>query len=110
RVRMLLDSIAEGASPEVLRKVAEQGKEGEKWAATLMLKHVWGKPVERATVIDLPGITSADTLAIAQAKVIDAAASGEISIKEAAALGALLEAHRRAVHTRDQERRLEEIE
>lgn len=105
-----LDKIAEQNSPEVLRKVADQAKGGESWAAKLMLQFPWRRAGESTAPIELPNIGDAESVALAQSRLIEAAASGEVSIKEAAAFASLLELHRRAVITRDQERRLEEIE
>lgn len=110
RLTQRLDEIAEEHSPDILQNVASKAKEGEAWASKLMLDMPWRRAGTSPTPIDLPDVTTAENLAVAQARLIAAAAAGDVSIPEAAAFASLLEAHRRAVHTRDQERRLEEIE
>jgi hypothetical protein len=105
-----LDQIAEESLPEILRNVAGQAKGGEQWASKLILQLPWRRAGASAEPIDLPEIADPESLSKAQSRLIAALAAGEVSIKEAAVLASMIELHRRAVVTLDQERRLEEIE
>ena len=65
----------------------------------LVLNRIWPARKSRAVSLDLPLIkTVADTV-VAQAEIISAASSGEVSLDEAQTLGALVEGHRRVIET-----------
>lgn len=106
----LLNDLASDGIDDLLRIVKESAGKGDMRAAALLFARAWparrGQPIE----IDLPQVDSAAGVMQAQAALVAAASSGEISVEEAAAFSTLLENQRRAIDTHDFGRRLEALE
>jgi hypothetical protein len=107
---LALDALAAEKAEAILNKVVQQAESGTPWAVALLLSRIWPKRREREAPIELPRIVDVETLAQAQLKVLADASGGEIATRDAASYALMIETCRRALHTRDQERRLEEIE
>lgn len=110
RVLAALDRIGEEAAADVLRKAVDAALAGDARAIELILSRTWparrGRPVRLA----LPALDTAADLPAALASVAAAVARGEVTPDEGQAVGALLEAHRRAIETADLDARLAALE
>src|SRR5882757_1004626 len=56
KMNLLLDEIAEGEAPRMVRKMIENANEGDRVAARLVLSRVWSAPKGRAIALELPAI------------------------------------------------------
>ena len=100
----------EDDAENVVRSVLAAARDGDMAAAKLVLERIVplrrGRPVEVA----LPPIQSPADLTAATAAVVAAVGSGELTPEEGQAVGALLEAHTRALETAELERRVAAVE
>jgi hypothetical protein len=110
RASVLLDQLADDEAEALFKSTLDAAKEGKPWAVELILSRIWPARKSRPVSIALPPMQNAtDTLA-AQAAVIDAATTGQVTLDEAQALSALVEGHRRAIETVTLEERLRKLE
>ena len=104
-----LEELGREGIEKVIRTVQKEAENGNMYAAAIVLARTWprrrGQPVE----IDLPSVADTGGLVAAQAAVIAAMASGEISPDEAQSIAALLETQRRTIETNDHARQIEEL-
>jgi hypothetical protein len=110
RILAALDKIGEDAAGEVLKKAVEAAKGGDMRAIEAVLSRVWPARKGRPVRLALPALETAADLPAALASVAAAVARGEVTPEEGQAVGALLEAHRRAVETADLAARLDALE
>ncbi len=103
--------LLDGASEEVVSRVVEMAKAGDRVCLRLVLDRV--VPAKRDRVVELDGLRRIRTAA----EVIDAAdliirraAAGDISIEEARGYLAMLEVQRKAIETSEIAVRLEALE
>ena len=96
----------------IVRKLSIQALEGDVAAAKLLLDRVCGKPrtEQPACDFDLPAVRCAADLPIAFDCVTRAAASGEITVDDAARFAGVLELARRAIETSELADRVAQIE
>ena len=107
-MNLLLDEIAEGEAPRLVRRMIEN--DGDRVAARLVLNRVWSAPKGRAIALELPAIRAPRDLLAAHAAVAAALGAGTLTPQEGAALASVLETHRRAFELVSQEERVEELE
>jgi len=107
---LLLDEIGREGIEEVIRKVAESARDGNMYAASILLARAWPRGIGRPVTLDLPPVETAAGIVQAQAAVVAAMAAGTITPDEAAAIGQVLEGQRRAIETHDHEKRLRHLE
>jgi hypothetical protein len=110
KINLLLDQLAADNGPEILNKVIEAAREGDRKAQDIVLKRLWSVPKGRPIEVDLPPIEQAADLVQAHAAVIDAMAKREITAEEAANVASVLEGQRRAFELLDQQERVEQLE
>ncbi len=110
KINLLLDQLAADNAPEILNKVIEAAREGDRKAQDIMLKRLWSVPKDRPIEVDLPPIEQAADLVQAHAAVIDAMAAREITAEEASNVASVLEGQRRAFELLDQQERVDQLE
>ena len=110
RITVAAERLMEDDAENVVRSVLAAARDGDMAAAKLVLERIVplrrGRPVEVA----LPPIQSPADLTAATAAVVAAVGSGELTPEEGQAVGALLEAHTRALETAELERRIAALE
>ena len=110
KMNLLLDEIAEGEAPRMVRRMIENANEGDRVAARLVLNRVWSAPKGRAIALELPAIRAPRDLLAAHAVIASALGAGTLTPQEGAALASVLETHRRTFELVAQETRVEELE
>jgi hypothetical protein len=105
-VQVLLDGEAEALT----RKCIELAKDGDTTALRLCMERIAPAVKARAVSLPMPAVETAADLLRAQAAVIEAMASGQITPDEASTIGGVLEAKRRAIETVEIEKRLTALE
>jgi hypothetical protein len=105
-----LDKIADDAGEDILKKMVEAAKDGDRHAADLVLQRIWPARKSRPIVLTLPAIQSASDVVAAVGAIADAVGAGEITPDEGQAVASILEAKRRAIETVDLEARLSALE
>jgi len=112
RVKELCAELLQDESEAIVRTVIGLAKQGKPFALRLCVERLF--PVQasrdRSVVIELPPLEKASDLVAGAAAVIQAAASGEISLSEANDVMKLLDTERKAIETQDISVRLEAIE
>ena len=98
-----LDLLGRNASEEILLAVINSAKSGDARSAELVLRRIWPEVKSRPVLLTLPAVTDAASAVEALAAITNAAAGGDISLDEAAALAGLIETARRAIAARDGE-------
>ena len=102
--------LLDGEAAALTRKAVELALEGDPAALRLCLERVLAPRRERTVEFALPEIRGAADLGAAMAAVTTAAAEGQISPGEAAALAQVVDIFVRAIDTADFERRLRLLE
>ena len=110
KMNLLLDEIAEGEAPRMLRKLIADADGGDRVSTRLVLNRVWSVPKGRAIALELPAVRAPRDLLAAHAAVAAALGAGTLTPQEGAALASVLETHRRAFELVSQETRVEELE
>lgn len=107
---IMLDRLADGEAAEILANVIAKAKEGDLKAAELILARAWPQRKGRPVALSLPPIESAMDVLKALSAVVAAMGDGSITPEEAALVGGLLEAKRKALETVAIEQRLTALE
>jgi hypothetical protein len=94
-----LDELGNDGLVKVVRAVVDQAVTGNMTAAKIALERVTPSPRGRLLTLDLPAVDTPAGLVRAQAAVVAAMASGEITPEEAASVASLLDSQRRAIET-----------
>jgi|SRR5689334_8548510 hypothetical protein len=111
RATRLLDEMAEGDAGDVLRAVITRATtKGDMAAAAMVLARVWPPRKGRPINFDLTPLTSAADLAAALGSVALAVGNGVLTPEEGQAVGALLDAQRRAMELNELEARIAALE
>jgi len=110
RINLLLDELAADNAREILAKVVEAAREGDRKAQEIVLKRVWSVPRGRPVEVDLPEIDDPADLVAAHAAVVAAVTAREITAEEASDVTAVLEGQRRAFELLDQQARVEQLD
>ncbi|MFI4998391.1 MAG: hypothetical protein ACHQK9_00800 [Reyranellales bacterium] len=110
RINLLLDQLAADNVQEILNKVMEAARDGDRKAQDIILRRMWSVPKGRPIDIALPPIKQPADLVPAHAAVVAAMTAQEISPEEATDVTAVLEAQRRAFELVVQEERVEQLE
>ena len=105
-----LDLVGQDAAADIMRSVVAAAKAGDMRAADILLARLWPVRRGRPVRLDLPSIVSAADLARALGAVVAAVAAGELTPEEAASVGTVLEAQRRAIELRELKRRIAALE
>jgi hypothetical protein len=102
--------LLEGEGEALIRKAVELALAGDPAALRLCLDRIVGPCRERAIEFAMPAIRSAADLADAMAALAAATALGEVTPREAAQLGGVVDAYIRAVEATEFDRRLRALE
>ena len=108
--RVALDAIGEAGAEAALHAVVRAASGGDVRAAEVLLARCWPPARGRRVTLPMPAVTSAADLPAAYTAVTAALAEGAISAEEAAAIGAVLGAHRQAIETADLAERITALE
>jgi hypothetical protein len=101
----------EGGIKNIAEVVIKQAQDGDLTAARLVLDKLVPNARERA--VELPGLPSTENpagVAEAQAAILQAVASGDLTPGEAATLSGIVENRRKAIETQELEQRIKAIE
>lgn len=101
----------EGGIKNIAEVVIKQAQDGDLTAARLVLDKLVPNARERA--VELPGLPSTENpagVAEAQAAILQAVASGDLTPGEAATLSGIVENRRKAIETQELEQRIRAIE
>ena len=101
----------EGGIKNIAEVVIKQAQDGDLTAARLVLDKLVPNARERA--VELPGLPSTENpagVAEAQAAILQAVASGDLTPGEAATLSGIVENRRKAIETRELELRIQALE
>ncbi len=104
-------ALFEGGIKNIAEVVIKQAQDGDLTAARLVLDKLVPNARERA--VELPGLPSTENpagVAEAQAAILQAVASGDLTPGEAATLSGIVENRRKAIETQELEQRIRAIE
>lgn len=107
---LAVEALLEGQAEAITQRVVNAALDGEIAAIKLVMDRVAPPRKSRPIQIDLPDVSDARGVALAQAAVVTAVAGGEITPDEGTALSGLLEARRRAIETEELEARIRRLE
>ncbi len=93
---------------DVVQAAVRKAKEGDMYAAEVV-RRFWRWRREPVT-LDIGEVRTAEQIAEAQGKVLAEAFAGHIALSDAVDLSTLIENRRRALHTLEQQRKLDEME
>ncbi len=106
----LADSLLDGETEKLTRKVVELALNGDTTALRLCLERICPPRKSRPVNITLPETQTVDGVAEAQAEVVQAVASGDLTPEEGISITNILEARRKAIETHDHESRIAALE
>jgi len=108
---LVFDAIGRDGIEDTIRMVKRKADEqGSLRAASILLARTWPRGRGRTVALDLPVVETAAGVIKAQAAVVAAMATGEITPQEARAMADVLECQRRAIETYDHEQRIVALE
>ncbi len=110
RALVAFDAIGQAAATEIMARVVAEAKGGDMRAAELLLRRLWPERKGRPVAFNLPDMQAATDLPAAVGAVTAAVARGDLTPEEGQAIGALLDAHRRAIETAGIEARVQALE
>ena len=105
-----LDAIGESAAQDLLKAVIEKAHEGDMTAARIILDRVWPARKGHPVTFTMPPVESAQDIAKAICGILEAVASGLLTIDEGQGLAGILESHRKALELTEIENRLTALE
>jgi hypothetical protein len=105
-----LDTIGEANAKDILQAAVNAAKGGDMRATEVILSRVWPARKGRPVMLELPAVYDAGTAVEALSAITAAAAAGEITTDEAAALAGLIETTRRTIETAELETRIAALE
>lgn len=103
-------ALMEGNLAEVLATVIERAKSGDMAACRMIVDKVLPNTKDRPITLHLPPITDLDGVGKAQAKILQAVATGDITPNEGEKIASIVEARRRSIETIDLEARISRLE
>ena len=107
---LAVEALLEGEAEAITRRAINAALAGDMTAIKLVLDRVAPPRKSRLIQIDLPDVSDARGVALAQAAVVAAVAGGDLAPDEAMALSGLLEARRKALETEELEARIRRLE
>ncbi len=110
RATLAAEALLDGEGEALTRKAIEMALEGDGVALRLCLDRLLPPRKDRPLRIDLPRLESSADISKALAVLTQAVAEGELTPREANAIGTLLEGHRRAIETTELEARIAVLE
>ena len=110
RATLAAEALLDGEGEALTRKAIEMALQGDGVALRLCLDRLLPPRKDRPLRIDLPRLESSADISKALAVLAQAVAEGELTPREANAIGTLLEGHRRAIETTELEARIAVLE
>jgi hypothetical protein len=110
RASLAMEALLDGQAEALTQKAIDLALEGDATALRLCLERLCPPRKSRPVQIELPDATASAGVAAAQAAVVQAVATGDLTPDEGTALAGMLEARRRAIETVDIENRLTALE
>lgn len=110
RVTLIALAAMEEGGEEIARLVVDAARGGDLSAARFVLERLCPPLRERPVSLELPDTSTAQGVAQAQAAVLQAVTTGELTPGEGATLAGLVEARRKALETEELERRIAALE
>ena len=110
RATVLIEQMMGGEAERVARVAIEEALAKKPYAVRACLDRLAPKPRRHSVVADLPKADTAAGVLAAGARLLEAAAAGDIAPEEADRLDALLDGQRRALETVELERRIALLE
>jgi hypothetical protein len=111
KASQLLDQLGQDNAKEILQAVINRAtKDGDNYAANLVLNRVWPARKSNPVQIELPTIESAADVTKALDAVLAAVAAGEIDPDEAVQISSVLEIKRRSLELFEIEQRIAALE
>ncbi|MGU3541026.1 DUF5681 domain-containing protein [Methylobacterium sp. A54F] len=110
RSALALEELLDGEAKAITRKAIEMAKAGDTVAMRLCLERLIPARKDRIIRFGLPPIEGPQDLPKATTALLQAVADGDLTAAEAAELSKLVEAHVRAVETKDFAERLAALE
>jgi hypothetical protein len=104
------EAVGGEGTEKVIRTVQKEAERGNMYAAALVLSRTWPRRRGRPVQLDMPPVETPAGLVQAQAALVAAMSTGQITPEEAASVASVLETQRRAIETHDHERRIRELE
>lgn len=110
RTTVALEAILQGEAESITRKAVELAQAGDTVALRLCLDRLIPVRKDRPISFELPAIETPADLTKATSAILSGVAAGDITPSEAAELSKLVEAHVRALETKDFAERLAALE
>lgn len=108
--RAMLRVLLEPFAVELVSKLIEQAREGNMQAMKLLIERIIPPLRESPIDIQLPELSNAEACSSAQAKIVNALATGKLMCSEANAISGLVENRRKALETNELAERLAALE
>ena len=103
-------ALMEGNLEAVLATVIERAKSGDMTACRMIVDKVLPNTKDRPIALDLPSINDLRGVGRAQAEILQAVATGDITPNEGEKIASIIEARRRSIETIDLEARISRLE
>lgn len=110
RATLIAQELLDGEAEKLTRKCIDLALEGNPMALKLCVERLSPPRRERSVNLSLPKIVGLEDHPAALGEVARAAAAGEVTPAEAAALSGVLEIHRRSLESADLAQRLAQVE
>jgi len=110
KTTLAVEALLEGQAELLTQAAIGKALEGDTTALRLCLDRIAPPRKGRPVAFSLPAIATANDTLAALGAVLNAVADGVLTTDEAAGIGSLLEAHRRAVETINLESRIAALE
>ena len=103
-------ALMEGNLEEVLATVIDRAKSGDMAACKMVLDKILPNTKDRPIALEIPLINDLNDVGYAQAEILQAVATGDITPNEGERIAAIVEARRRSIETIDLEARISRLE
>lgn len=110
KTTLAVQALLDGEGEALTRRAIDLALSGDTVALRLCLERLAPPRKDVPLTIDLPPVAKPSDVFAAQAAILSAVASGEITTSEGAALAALVETARKTIETQDLEQRLAALE
>ena len=103
-------ALMEGNLEQVLETIIDRAKNGDMTACRMIIDKVLPNSKDRPINLDLPPIENLDGVGKAQAEILQAVSTGDITPNEGERIASIIEARRRSIETIDLEARISRLE
>ncbi len=110
KATLAVEALMDGQAETITQKAVDLALEGDTTALRLCLERILPPRKSRPINIALPEVKTAESVAEAQAAVVQAVADGELTPEEGSTITGILEARRKAIETQDHENRIAALE